>query len=102
MASIDGSTVKKLTVASTARMGSRVGLASTLSKQLATSGVMVKHLPVSSTPHNADLVFAQTELADHADHTVPNITVVPNMQFLSDPAVAKITPGIQNGETWEA
>lgn len=102
MATIDGSSIKKLVVACDAGMGSSVMLASTLKKQLAKSGVTVEHSPVASIPDDADLVFTQAGLADRARHTVPNVPVVPFMLFLGDPAVAKIVKAIQNGETFEA
>ncbi|MHC5796255.1 PTS lactose transporter subunit IIB [Lacisediminihabitans sp. FW035] len=102
MATIDGSSIKKLIVACDAGMGSSVMLASTLKKQLAKSGVTVEHSPVASIPSDADLVFTHTGLADRARHTVPDVPVVPFQLFLGDPAVAKIVKAIQNGETFEA
>lgn len=102
MATIDGSSIKKLIVACDAGMGSSVMLASTLKKQLKKSGVVVEHSPVASIPDDADLVFTQAGLADRARHTVPNVPVVPFQLFLGDPTVAKIVKAIQNGETFEA
>jgi mannitol-specific phosphotransferase system IIBC component len=101
MATIDGSSIKKLIVACDAGMGSSVMLASSLKKQLAKNGVTVEHSPVAHIPNDADLVFTQAGLADRARHTVPDIPVVPFQLFLGDPAVARIVKAIQNGETFE-
>ena len=101
MATIDGSSIKKLIVACDAGMGSSVMLASQLKKQLAKSGVTVEHSPVASIPDDADVVVTQAGLAERARGVVPNIPVVPFQLFLGDPAVAKIVKAIQNGETVE-
>jgi mannitol-specific phosphotransferase system IIBC component len=101
MATIDGSSIKKLIVACDAGMGSSVMLASTLKKQLAKNGVTVEHSPVANIPSDADLVFTQAGLAERARHTVPDVPVVPFQLFLGDPAVAKIVKAIQNGESFE-
>ncbi|MCU1524654.1 MAG: putative phosphoenolpyruvate-dependent sugar phosphotransferase system [Microbacteriaceae bacterium] len=101
MATIDGSSIKKLIVACDAGMGSSVMLASTLKKQLAKNGVTVEHSPVANIPRDADLVFTQAGLAERARHTVPDVPVVPFQLFLGDPAVAKIVKAIQNGESFE-
>jgi PTS system mannitol-specific IIB component len=63
MATIDGSSVKKLIVACDAGMGSSVMLASTLKKQLAKNGVTVEHSPVANIPSDADVVVTPTQLA---------------------------------------
>jgi PTS system mannitol-specific IIB component len=102
MATVEGSSIKKLIVACDAGMGSSVMLAGTLKKQLKKNGVVVEHSPVASIPEDADLVFTQANLAERARHTVPNVPVVPFQLFLGDPAVAKIVKAIQNGETFEA
>ena len=101
MATIDGSSIKKLIVACDAGMGSSVMLASQLKKQLAKSGVTVEHSPVASIPTDADVVVTQAGLAERARGVVPDIPVVPFQLFLGDPAVAKIVKAIQNGETVE-
>jgi PTS system mannitol-specific IIB component len=101
MATIDGSSIKKLIVACDAGMGSSVMLASTLKKQLAKSGVTVEHSPVASIPADADLVVTQSNLAERARGVVPNVPVVPFQLFLGDPQVAKVVKAIQNGETVE-
>ncbi len=101
MATIDGSSVKKLIVACDAGMGSSVMLASTLKKQLAKSGVTVEHSPVASIPSDADVVVTQTGLADRARHAAPGIPVVPFQLFMGDPHIAKLVKAIQNGETVE-
>lgn len=101
MATIDGSSIKKLIVACDAGMGSSVMLASTLRKQLAKSGVTVEHSPVATIPRDADVVVTQTGLADRARHTVPDVPVIPFQLFLGDPAVAKLVKAIQDGTTVE-
>ena len=101
MATIDGSSIKKLIVACDAGMGSSVMLASTLKKQLAKSGVTVEHSPVASIPSDADLVVTQSSLAERARGGVPGVPVVPFQLFLGDPQVAKVVKAIQNGETVE-
>ncbi len=99
MATIDGSSVKKLIVACDAGMGSSVMLASTLKKQLAKSGVTVEHSPVANIPSDADVVVTQTGLADRARGVVPDVPVIPFMLFLGDPTVAKLVKAIQDGTT---
>jgi mannitol-specific phosphotransferase system IIBC component len=101
MATIDGSSIKKLIVACDAGMGSSVMLASTLKKQLAKNGVTVEHSPVASIPSDADIVVTQAGLAERARGVVPDVPVVPFQLFLGDPAVAKVVKAIQNGETIE-
>ena len=101
MATIDGSSVKKLIVACDAGMGSSVMLASTLKKQLAKNGVTVEHSPVANIPGDADVVVTQAGLAERARGVVPDIPVVPFQLFLGDPAVAKLVKAIQDGSTVE-
>ncbi|MGV8896496.1 MAG: PTS lactose transporter subunit IIB [Rhodoglobus sp.] len=101
MATIDGSSVKKLIVACDAGMGSSVMLASTLKKQLAKSGVTVEHSPVANIPSDADVVVTQSGLADRARHVVPDVPVVPFQLFMGDPQITKLVKAIQNGETVE-
>jgi mannitol-specific phosphotransferase system IIBC component len=101
MATIDGSSIKKLIVACDAGMGSSVMLASTLKKQLAKNGVTVEHSPVANIPSDADVVVTQAGLAERARGVVPDIPVVPFQLFLGDPAVAKIVKAIQDGSTVE-
>ena len=101
MATIDGSSVKKLIVACDAGMGSSVMLASTLRKQLAKNGVTVEHSPVAHIPSDADVVVTQTGLADRARHVVPDVPVIPFQLFLGDPKVAKLVKAIQDGTTVE-
>ena len=97
MATIDGSSVKKLIVACDAGMGSSVMLASTLKKQLAKSGVTVEHSPVSSIPSDADVVVTQAGLANRARGVVPDVPVIPFQLFLGDPAIAKLVKAILDG-----
>jgi PTS system mannitol-specific IIB component len=101
MATIDGSSIKKLIVACDAGMGSSVMLASTLKKQLKKTGVVVEHSSVAEIPKDADIVVTQANLADRARGVVPNVPVVPFQLFLGDPAVAKVVKGILAGETIE-
>jgi mannitol-specific phosphotransferase system IIBC component len=101
MATIDGSSVKKLIVACDAGMGSSVMLASTLKKQLAKNGVTVEHSPVANIPSDADVVVTQAGLAERARGVVPDIPVVPFQLFLGDPAVARLVKAIQDGTTVE-
>ena len=101
MATIDGSSVKKLIVACDAGMGSSVMLASQLKKQLAKSGVTVEHSPVASIPSDADVVVTQAGLADRARGVVPDVPVIPFQLFLGDPSVAALVKAIQNGESVE-
>ena len=101
MATIDGSSVKKLIVACDAGMGSSVMLASTLKKQLAKNNVTVEHSPVANIPSDADVVVTQAGLAERARGVVPDIPVVPFQLFLGDPAVTKLVKAIQDGTTVE-
>jgi mannitol-specific phosphotransferase system IIBC component len=101
MATLDGSSIKKLIVACDAGMGSSVMLASTLKKQLKKSGVTVEHSPVAEIPGDADVVVTQNNLAERARGVVPNVPVVPFQLFMGDPNVAKIVKAIQDGTTVE-
>ncbi|MCJ0699590.1 PTS lactose transporter subunit IIB [Frigoribacterium faeni] len=101
MATLDGSSIKKLIVACDAGMGSSVMLASTLKKQLKKSGVTVEHSPVSEIPVDADVVVTQNNLAERARGVVPDIPVVPFQLFMGDPNVAKVVKAIQDGSTVE-
>ena len=101
MATIDGSSIKKLIVACDAGMGSSVMLASSLKKQLAKTGVTVEHSPVAQIPGDADVVVTQTGLAERARGVAGDTPVIPFQLFLGDPAVAKLVKAIQNGETVE-
>jgi len=101
MATIDGSSVKKLIVACDAGMGSSVMLASTLKKQLAKNGVTVEHSPIANIPSDADVVVTQAGLAERARGVVPEVPVIPFQLFLGDPAVAKLVKAIQDGSTVE-
>jgi PTS system mannitol-specific IIB component len=101
MATIDGSSIKKLIVACDAGMGSSVMLASTLKKQLAKNGVTVEHSAVAEIPSDADVVVTQAGLADRARGVVPDIPVIPFQLFLGDPKVAALVKAIQNGTSIE-
>ncbi|HLS40582.1 MAG TPA: PTS lactose transporter subunit IIB [Ornithinicoccus sp.] len=99
MATLDGSSVKKLVVACDAGMGSSVMLAGTLRKQLAARGVTVEHSPVSGIPEDADVVVTHAGLADRARGMVPGTPVVPFQLFIGDPAITRLVNAIQNEET---
>ena len=101
MATLDGSSIKKLIVACDAGMGSSVMLASTLKKQLKASGVIVEHSAVAEIPSDADVVVTQASLAERARGVVPTVPVVPFQLFLGDPAVTRIVNAIKSGETIE-
>jgi mannitol-specific phosphotransferase system IIBC component len=101
MATIDGSSIKKLIVACDAGMGSSVMLASTLKKQLAKNGVTVEHSPVAEIPSDADVVVTQAGLQSRAQGVVPDIPVIPFQLFLGDPKVAALVKAIQTGESIE-
>ncbi|MDM4763094.1 PTS lactose transporter subunit IIB [Galbitalea sp. SE-J8] len=101
MATLDGSSVKKLIVACDAGMGSSVMLASTLKKQLKGNDVIVEHSPVATIPQDADVVVTQASLADRARGVVPNVPVVPFNLFLGDPAVTRVVKAIQSGDSIE-
>jgi mannitol-specific phosphotransferase system IIBC component len=101
MATLDGSSIKKLIVACDAGMGSSVMLASTLKKQLKKNGVTVEHSPVASIPADADVVVTQNNLAERARGIVPDVPVVPFQLFMGDPNVAKVVKAIQDGTTVE-
>ena len=101
MATIDGSSIKKLIVACDAGMGSSVMLASTLKKQLAKNGVTVEHSPVANIPSDADVVVTQSGLADRARGVVPGVPVIAFMLFLGDPKIAALVKAIHNGDTIE-
>lgn len=101
MATLDGSSIKKLIVACDAGMGSSVMLASTLKKQLKKNGVTVEHSPVATIPADADVVVTQSNLADRARGVVPDVPVVPFQLFMGDPNVAKVVKAIQDGATVE-
>ena len=102
MATIDGSSVKKLIVACDAGMGSSVMLASTLKKQLAKNNVTVEHSPVANIPSDADVVVTQAGLAERARHVVADgVPVIPFQLFLGDPKIAALVKAIQNGDSIE-
>lgn len=101
MATLDGSSIKKLIVACDAGMGSSVMLASTLKKQLKKNGVTVEHSPVAAIPADADVVVTQNNLAERARGVVPDVPVVPFQLFMGDPNVAKVVKAIQDGSTVE-
>jgi mannitol-specific phosphotransferase system IIBC component len=102
MVTIDGAHVKKLIVACDAGMGSSIMLATTLKKQLESSGVTVEHSAVDAIPADTDVVVTQNNLAARARAAVGEGTpVVPFQLFMGDPAVASVVEAITNGTTVE-
>ncbi|GAA3261316.1 PTS lactose transporter subunit IIB [Nonomuraea helvata] len=102
MAGIDSKDIRKIIVACDAGMGSSVMLASTLRKQLKSTGVTVEHTPVNSIPDDADVVLCHAGLADRARAAAPGKVLVPFQIFLGDPAVTKLINTIKNGGTVDA
>jgi Phosphotransferase system, mannitol-specific IIBC component len=102
MATIDGSSVKKIVVACDAGMGSSVMLASTVRKQLKSQGVEVVHTPVNDIPGDADVVLTHAGLAERARKSAPGVPVVPFRVFIGDPAVTKVVDAIKKGGTFNA
>jgi len=102
MATIDGSSVKKIVVACDAGMGSSVMLASTVRKQLKNQGVEVVHTPVNNIPGDADVVLTHAGLAERARKSAPGVPVVPFRVFIGDPAVTKVVDAIKKGGTFNA
>jgi len=102
LVTIDGASVKKLIVACDAGMGSSIMLATTLKKQLKTSGVSVEHSAVDAIPRDTDVVVTQNNLAARVRESVgESIPVVPFQLFMGDPAVARVVEAIQNGSSIE-
>lgn len=102
MATVDGSTVKKIVVACDAGMGSSVMLASTVRRQLRSHGVEVVHTPVNDIPGDADVVLTHAGLAERARRSAPGVPVVPFRVFIGDPAVTRVVDAVKKGGTFDA
>ena len=99
--SVNGSDVKQLIIACDAGMGSSVMVAGAMKKKLAPYGVTVVHSPVNEVPTDAELVMCQSGLAPRVRGIVPEAVVVTFVQFVGDPAFARVEQAIRQGETIE-
>lgn len=102
MPQVNGSDIKKVTIACDAGMGSSVMVASTMKKKLKKYGVDVVHSPVNDIPADAQVVLCHAGLADRARLVNPNAVVVPFQIFMGDPAFAKVENAIKDGGTLES
>jgi galactose PTS system EIIB component len=102
MPSVNGSDVRKVTIACDAGMGSSVMVASTLRKKLKKYDVTVDHTPVNEIPADTQVVLCHEGLADRARGIAPNAVVVPFQVFMGDPAFTKVENAIKDGGTLES
>lgn len=102
MPSVNGSDVRKVTIACDAGMGSSVMVASTLRKKLKQYDVAVDHTPVNEIPADTQVVLCHAGLADRAKGIAPNAVVVPFQVFMGDPAFAMVENAIKDGGTLES
>jgi len=102
MPSVNGSDVRKVTIACDAGMGSSVMVASTLRKKLKKYDVTVDHTPVNDIPADTQVVLCHAGLADRAQGIAPNAVVVPFQVFMGDPAFTKVENAIKDGGTLES
>lgn len=102
MPSVNGSDVRKVTIACDAGMGSSVMVASTLRKKLKQYDVTVDHTPVNDIPADTQVVLCHAGLADRAQGIAPNAVVVPFQVFMGDPAFTKVENAIKDGGTLES
>jgi galactose PTS system EIIB component len=102
MPSVNGSDIRKVTIACDAGMGSSVMVASTLRKKLKKYDVSVDHTPVNDIPADTQVVLCHAGLADRARGIAPNAVVVPFQVFMGDPAFAKVENAIKDGGTLES
>jgi mannitol-specific phosphotransferase system IIBC component len=102
MPSVNGSDVRKVTIACDAGMGSSVMVASTLRKKLKKYDVTVDHTPVNEIPADTQVVLCHAGLADRARGIAPNAVVVPFQVFMGDPAFAMVENAIKDGGTLES
>jgi mannitol-specific phosphotransferase system IIBC component len=102
MPSVNGSDVRKVTIACDAGMGSSVMVASTLRKKLKKYDVTVDHTPVNEIPADTQVVLCHAGLADRAKGIAPNAVVVPFQVFMGDPAFTKVENAIKDGGTLES
>jgi len=102
MPTVNGSDVRKVTIACDAGMGSSVMVASTLRKKLKKYDVTVDHTPVNDIPADTQVVLCHAGLADRAQGIAPNAVVVPFQVFMGDPAFTKVENAIKDGGTLES
>jgi mannitol-specific phosphotransferase system IIBC component len=102
MPTVNGSDVRKVTIACDAGMGSSVMVASTLRKKLKKYDVTVDHTPVNEIPADTQVVLCHEGLADRARGIAPNAVVVPFQVFMGDPAFTKVENAIKDGGTLES
>jgi mannitol-specific phosphotransferase system IIBC component len=102
MPTVNGSDVRKVTIACDAGMGSSVMVASTLRKKLKKYDVTVDHTPVNEIPADTQVVLCHAGLADRARGIAPNAVVVPFQVFMGDPAFTKVENAIKDGGTLES
>jgi mannitol-specific phosphotransferase system IIBC component len=102
MPTVNGSDVRKVTIACDAGMGSSVMVASTLRKKLKKYDVTVDHTPVNEIPADTQVVLCHAGLADRARGIAPNAVVVPFQVFMGDPAFTRVENAIKEGGTLES
>jgi mannitol-specific phosphotransferase system IIBC component len=102
MPTVNGSDVRKVTIACDAGMGSSVMVASTLRKKLKKYDVTVDHTPVNEIPADTQVVLCHAGLADRARGIAPNAVVVPFQVFMGDPAFTRVENAIKDGGTLES
>jgi mannitol-specific phosphotransferase system IIBC component len=102
MPTVNGSDVRKVTIACDAGMGSSVMVASTLRKKLKKYDVTVDHTPVNDIPADTQVVLCHEGLADRARGIAPNAVVVPFQVFMGDPAFTRVENAIKDGGTLES
>jgi galactose PTS system EIIB component len=102
MPSVNGSDVRRVTIACDAGMGSSVMVASTLRKKLKKYDVSVDHTPVNDIPADTQVVLCHAGLADRARGIAPNAVVVPFQVFMGDPAFTKVENAIKDGGVLES
>jgi mannitol-specific phosphotransferase system IIBC component len=102
MPSVNGSDVRKVTIACDAGMGSSVMVASTLRKKLKKYDVTVGHTPVNEIPADTQVVLCHAGLADRARGVAPNAVVIPFQVFMGDPAFTLVENAIKEGGTLES
>lgn len=102
MPQVNGSDVKKVTIACDAGMGSSVMVASTMRKKLKKYDVSVEHTPVNSIPADTQVVLCHAGLAERAKGVAPDAVIVPFNVFMGDPAFAKVESAIKEGGVLES
>jgi len=102
MPTVNGSDVRKVTIACDAGMGSSVMVASTLRKKLKKYDVAVDHTPVNDIPADTQVVLCHAGLAVRAQSIAPNAVIVPFQVFMGDPAFTRVENAIKDGGTLES